>query len=134
VQNPKGKGFQRHLGSYETAEDAARCYDRAVLKLRGEAAELNFPRQEYEQVGAAVGAGGGVRRFVQVPEAFQQCVGVWVGITFPRQEYEQVGAGPRLCLDLPCLALAPSLSPHQPTPSGFTAPIVASTCATPAIP
>ncbi|KAL4436679.1 hypothetical protein ABPG75_003818 [Micractinium tetrahymenae] len=47
--SPKAKGFQRHLGSYETAEEAARCYDRAALKLRGDAAELNYSRAEYEQ-------------------------------------------------------------------------------------
>ncbi len=28
-----------------------RCYDRAVLKLRGEAAETNFPREFYAEVG-----------------------------------------------------------------------------------
>lgn len=49
----KAKGFQRHLGSYETAEEAARCYDRAALKLRGDGAELNFPRTEYDSVGRA---------------------------------------------------------------------------------
>eukprot|EP00887_Chlorella_sp_A99_P007493 scaffold2.g7493.t1 len=48
ISNPRGKGFQRHLGSYATAEDAARCYDRAALKLRGRGCELNFPLAEYE--------------------------------------------------------------------------------------
>lgn len=45
-------------GSYETAEEAARCYDRAAIKTRGAQAELNFPLQQYAdddflKVGAA---------------------------------------------------------------------------------
>lgn len=48
IQNPRGKGYQRHLGSYATADVAARVYDRAVLKLRGKGAELNFPLADYE--------------------------------------------------------------------------------------
>ena len=41
---------QRHLGSYESAQAAARCYDRAALKLRGDGCELNFPLSDYDQV------------------------------------------------------------------------------------
>ena len=47
MQQPRGKGFQRHLGSYETAEDAARCYDRAAIRFRGPTAELNFAYDSY---------------------------------------------------------------------------------------
>lgn len=37
VQGTRGaKGFQRHLGAYPTAEEAAVVYDRACFMLRGE--------------------------------------------------------------------------------------------------
>lgn len=48
LPNPHGRGSQRHLGSYETAEHAARAFDRATIHLRGKQEELNFPWSEYE--------------------------------------------------------------------------------------
>lgn len=64
MKNPRGKGFQRHLGTYQAAEDAARCYDRAALHTRGEGAELNFPRSDYSQARLPTPRGRG-RRFVK---------------------------------------------------------------------
>ena len=34
---------RKHVGSYETAEEAARAYDQVALKYFGEFAKLNFP-------------------------------------------------------------------------------------------
>ena len=42
-----GKGHQRHIGSFETAEEAARAFDMSTLRVRGQDEELNFPYEQY---------------------------------------------------------------------------------------
>jgi AP2-like factor (ANT lineage) len=37
-----------HLGRFISEIEAARAYDRAVLKYRGDFARLNFPREDYK--------------------------------------------------------------------------------------
>jgi hypothetical protein len=41
------KGKVIWLGSFKSEVEAAKAYDRAALKLRGEFARLNFPRENY---------------------------------------------------------------------------------------
>ncbi|GKV17968.1 hypothetical protein SLEP1_g28410 [Rubroshorea leprosula] len=51
VRQPNSRG-KIWLGSYKTAEEAARAYDAAAFCLRGTSAELNFPDNPPEIPGA----------------------------------------------------------------------------------
>ncbi|CAI0558901.1 unnamed protein product [Linum tenue] len=59
IRDPARQGARLWLGTYDTAVEAARAYDRAAFHMRGHLAILNFPNEYYWQTAATRGEGGG---------------------------------------------------------------------------